>query len=301
MNTTSSNATPSTTPTSDQNFTVIDLENRRSITPEQMHFLISINHSFARSVGARLSSWLESNITITMVTAERVLYGDYLDKKEGSGVYFGEAEFSSSASALVCLGNSIVDAAVHLSLGGQAHIPEVKARESTAIDAAVIDVFLDTIWTDLNQIWSSCGLWAKYKSEIQSTRLPKLFPDLEYLMIFTYEIKIEGIGGQLQIVLSAAIASILLREIDRRDMGRAQSPETRRLLCERLAKSQHTAYLRLPRFNLSVSQLLSLVPGSIVPCNLTESTNAQFAIEGGKVWQAPLSKRGDFLVAQIQE
>jgi flagellar motor switch protein FliM len=284
------------------NFTPVNFENRRSITPEQMHFLVSINHSFARSVGARLSSWLESDIRITMVAAERALYRDHLETCDLKGMYFGEAGFGSGAVALCCVDFGIADAVVHLSLGGRASIPAlVRSREATAIDAAVIDGFLDTVWSDLNQLWASCGLYASYKCEIPASKIAKVFPGLEYLILFTYEIRIEGIEGIFQVALPAGVASILLREIDRRDPGRAPSTETRRLLCERLANSQHTAYLRLPKFRLNVGQLMQLEPGAIVPCGLPESTHAQFSIRGRKVWDAPLARRGEFLVAQIQE
>jgi flagellar motor switch protein FliM len=286
----------------EQNFTPVDFEHRISITSEQMHFLVSINHSFARSISARLSSWLESDIRITMVAAERSLYRDYLESCDLHGTYFGEAEFASSSSALCCLDFGIVDAVVHLSLGGKTSIPTFSgSRESTAIDAAVTDVFLDAIWADLNQVWAPCGLHATYTSEISPGKLTKVFPDLEYLMLFTYEIKIQGVEGIFQIALPAGVAGILLREIDRRDTGRTQSAETLKLLCERLAKSQHTAHLRLPAFRLSVGQLMHLEPGAIVPCRLPASTNAQFAIRGGKIWNVPLAKRGDYLIAQIQE
>lgn len=286
----------------EQNFTPVDFENRRSITPEQLHFLVSINHTFARSISARLSSWLESDIRITMVAAERALYRDHLETCDLNGMYFGEAAFVTGPNSLCCLDYGIVEAIVHLSLGGRTTIPALPGpRESTAIDAAVVDVFLDTLWADINQIWASCSLLASYKAEIHTGKLSKVFPSLEYLMLFTYEIRVEGVEGIFQIALPAGIASILLREIDRRDTGRPPSGETRKLLAARLGNSQHTAYLRLPKFRLSIGQLMQLEQGAIVPSELPESASAQFFIRGGKVWEASLARRGDHLVAQLQK
>jgi flagellar motor switch protein FliM len=195
-----------------------------------------------------------------------------------------------------------VDAAIHLSLGGKPDIPEfVKVREATALDAAVIDVFLDAIWAELNRMWASCEMVAKYKTEVPGSRLAKVFPESEELMTFTYGIKIEKIEGKLQIALPSAVAGVLLREMERKDVGRAASPEARQMLCERLATTQHVAYLRLPQFRMSMAQLLNLEPGSIVSSGLPESTMAQFSIRGGPVWNSPLARRGVRLVAQIGE
>jgi len=285
---------------SEQKFTAVNFQNRKSLTAEQMHLLVAANQVFGRSTSARLTSWLNVGIRIVMVAAERVLYRDHLEVSDINGMYSGEARFSSSATALVCLDLSFVSAIVHLVLGGPPNIPDSpESRELTAIDATIMNVFLGTLWTELNQIWSSCGLQAEYKSEVQFANLGKMFAQTEYLLVFTYEMKVGKVEGVLQVALPTAVADTLLRELDRRDTGHTQSSETRRILQSRLANAKHKTYLRSPNFNVSVAQILDLTQGSLLNCGIPQSTTAQFGIQGGKVWTARPAMRDGRIVAQI--
>jgi flagellar motor switch protein FliM len=288
--------------TTEQKFAAVNFQNRRSLTAEQMHLLVAANQVFGRSASAKLSSWLNVEVRIAMITAERMLSRDHLEVIDMKAMYFGEARFTSPAPALVCIDISFVNSIINLLLGGPANVGEaVSTREVTAIDGTVMGVFLSTLWAELNQIWSPYGLQADFKSEIHFANVGKVFSQTDYLLVLTYEMKINHMEGVLQIALSTTVADTLLRELNRRDMGSIKSVENKKILEDRVAKGRHRAYLRSEPFRLSVGEVANLVPGSLLSCGISQSTLGQFGIAGGKVWGAIPSNRNGRIVAQLEE
>ncbi len=287
---------------SEQKIAPVDFQKRKSLTVDQMQLLIAENIVFARSSSDRLSAWLNTNVSIQMMAAERVLFSEHLATSDVKGTYYGEARFSSSQPILFSLDNSFIGAVVHLVLGGASTIPEpLGDRPLTYIDSALMEVLLTTVCAELNQIWTSCDLIATYKSEVISANIGKIFAQEEYLLVFTYEMKIGTVEGVVQVALSTTIADTLLRQLDRNDTSRTQPPETRAEIYNRLETTRHKAHLRSPSFRIRVADLIEMAPGTLLPCGISHQAPASFGVQGGRVWKAKAGTREGRIVAQIFE
>jgi flagellar motor switch protein FliM len=285
---------------SEQKFAAVNFQNRRSLTSEQMHLLVAANQVFGRSASARLSSWLNVEVRIAMIAAERMLSRDHLEVIDMKAMYFGEARFTTSAPALVCVDMGFIDSIINLLLGGPANSGEpTSTREVTAIDGTVMAVFLSTLWSELNQIWYSYGLQADFKCEIHFANVGKVFSQTDYLLVLTYEMKINNLEGVLQIALSTTVADTLLRELSSRDIGSTKSVETRNILQDRLANAKYRAYLRSESFQVSIGDIANLVPGTLLNCGVAQTALGGFGIAGGKIWKAVPANRNGRIVAQI--
>jgi flagellar motor switch protein FliM len=279
----------------------VDFADRKPLTSEQMKMLVSLNQPFTRSASDALSGWLAANVSISMIAVERTLYQDHLRTMLDEDLYMVEGRFEGSgAAALLSMYQELVGAVVHLGLGGRADAPIPSTqRELSPIDDAIMQILLTTLWSELNKIWRSCGLKAIYEKRILKANAPKVFPQSEYLLSFTYEVHMGTAEGILQLSLSTTVADILLRELGRQDRHRIQPPETHRLLRQRFAQTRHTASLTLPPFRIMASDLLELQPGFVLHSGIARPTPARFCVPGGPVWNATPATRGSRLVAEI--
>jgi flagellar motor switch protein FliM len=266
----------------------VDLSDRKSVTAEQMLMLVSLNQAFSRTLSIKLSAWLGATISIAMVAAERCLYESLLDTIEIERSYFGQSRFRSpDCRALFVMDLALTEPVVNLGLGGLAEIAGTGGpREVTQIDIAVVNTLLATICTEMNQMWAGCKLSSEFESEVPPANAARFFPRTENVLSFTYEMKIGTIEGVFQVAFATAVSDVILREIERQDRQRVQSPDTRELLERRLGQVRLPTTLRLPSFRLRASELMRLEPGLVFKSSLARTTPFQFSVTGGPAWEA---------------
>jgi flagellar motor switch protein FliM len=266
----------------------VDFADRKSITAEQMMMLVSLNQAFCRALSIKLSAWLGASIKIAMVAAERCLYQSLLDTIDVEGSYFGQSRFRSpDCRALFAMDLTLTEPVVNLGLGGLAEIAGTGGkREVTQIDIAVVNTLLATISSEMNHMWVACKLHADFESEVPPANSARFFPRSENVLSFIYEMQIGSVQGTFQVAFATAVSDVILREIERQDSERVQSPAIREMLERRLSEVVQPATLRLPSFNILASELLHLKPGLVLKSSLARTTPFCFAVEGGPAWEA---------------
>ncbi len=285
---------------SGQAFLPVNFQTRKSLTPYQMQLLAVENQIFCRSISARLSSWLSADAKVSLLAAERMLFSDYLELNDINSMYLGEARLLSTQPALMSFAFSFVGAVINLVLGGPSkNVMDEGPRDLTAVDTAVMDILLKTMWSELNQSWSTLSFNPTNMSSLHPANVGKAFAHSEYLLIFTYEMKVENVEGILQLALSTTVADTLLRELDHQEPSHEQSPEVKAILQHRIGATSHKVHLRSPVFQLRVADILALTTGTVLPCGLAPSSLARLGVEGGKIMVAIPSQRGGRVVAQL--
>jgi flagellar motor switch protein FliM len=266
----------------------VNFADRKSITAEQMLMLVSMNQAFSRTLSIKLSAWLGASIKVSMVAAERCLYQDLLETIDVEASYFAQCRFRSpDCRALFVMDMALTEPVVNLGLGGLAEIPgDGVQREVTLIDTAVVNIMLTTISSEMNHMWIACGLHADFESEVPQANSARFFSRGENVLSFIYEMTIGKVQGTFQIAFATAASDVILREIERQDSRRVQSPATRQMLEQRLAEVMQPATLRLPAFRLRAAELMRLEPGSVLKSTLARSSPFRFAVEGGPSWEA---------------
>lgn len=285
----------------DQRAIPVNFAERRSLTAEQMKTLINLNLPFTSILSAHLSSWLDSKIKLSMVAAERILYRDQLDMFAPEGMYLSEGRFEDlGVSALLQIDVQCVDAIVHLGLGGRDQLAANGAsRELTRVDVAIMEIFLKSVWKELNHVWSACGLQASFERRVLPGDVLKVFHYSEYLLSFTYSITIGAIEGFLQLSLSTTVTDILLREIDRQEVRRPQSPEIKKLLQQRLSQIPQRGFLRLPPFSIEIATIRELKPGTLLTTGIPSTEPARLSFSGGPELRATAMQRSGRVVAEV--
>jgi flagellar motor switch protein FliM len=151
----------------------------------------------------------------------------------------------------------------------------------------------------LNQIWAPTGLHGSFDRRVLPADVLKVYPQTEYLLRFTYGVAIDRVEGMLVLSLSTAIADTLLREIDRHDARRTQSPEVKAVLRERLGQLPRRATLRLPSFALRLAEVKALRPGTLLHTGIPARAHAEFSTPGGPVWLATPMKQDGRVAARL--
>ncbi len=279
----------------------VNFAERRALTSEQMKALVSLNQMFARSLSANLSGSLQAEVFVSLVTAERVLFRDQLATYDPDGMFLIEGMFKHfSAAGLLQMDLPCVNALVHLGLGGSYQLPTSEPlRELTEIDTEIVGLFLSTVWRELGAIWGESGLEIASERRVPPTDAVKVFSYSEYLLSFTYSLNISGVQGSLILSLPTAIADLLLRQIESKSSPRAQSPEVRVFMEQRLGQIAQRGELTLPAFRMSIAELTELKVGSIVLTGITSTARSHFSVAGGPVWEASVMQNNGKIMAHI--
>ncbi len=280
----------------------LDYSARRSLTPDQMDTLTDLNKPIMQTLSFQLSAWLDANISLSMVSVERVLYQTFLSAQDLNALYLTRGVFASlRAPALLCIDLTCVDAVAHYGLGGSLEYTRIDAtRAATPSDMALLDSLLTKVWVEVNQIWAACEIHGEFEERVLPTSTGKVFTASDNLLVFTYVLTIAEVEASLQLCLPSTIADRLLKEIHRQDTRHNQPPEVRELVLQRLRQMRHKATLRLPSFPMRFSELTALRPGDVLNTGIASSTLAEFSVHGGTVWQSRPSKfEGGHLAAQI--
>jgi flagellar motor switch protein FliM len=279
----------------------VNFAERRLLTAEQMKALISLSQPFASSMSTQLSSKLNADVKLTMISAERVLCRDQIKSSDPEVMYLSEGIFDLTGTpALLQIDLACVNPLVHLSLGGSVKFPEMTTRELTTIDNEIMESIMQSIWLRLNDLWSPFSMRAKHRRRILPADILQVFPPSEYLLSFTYGISVGSVEGFVILSLSTSVADAFLKSMERTESKRMQSPEIRRGLEDCVGKTLQVGSLQSAPFKMRVLDLTRLEPGDLLLTGVPAGKHLEICIGNGPVWQASAVAKDGRICAQLE-
>jgi len=273
------------------------------ISNEQMRAISLLNDIFARNLTHNLGAWLRSSLHVNLVSAEQMPFNEYMLRiPELSYVCSVRLEPLRAISVLQ-MDLAPAPAMIDLLLGGEGGPGEL--RELTDIEESILSSVAEAICRELSAAWQQVGLSFHFEQRQMQTQIARLMPVSEKTLCLSFELRMPGAGGLLNLAFPAVVSNTILhRLVGDWTRQRRHAPEIRQRILDCAGKAIVGAALQLPPGRIGAREIEALQPGSILRLKLSAREAAEFRVAGVPIFAAsPVScgdRRGAHLAASLQ-
>ncbi len=274
-----------------------------SISSGQMHGLTALVQLFARGVSFRLGAWLGTSVTLSLVSAERILFSEFLGKIIPDASYIASWKMEPvNAACLAYMDMAFVDPIIDLLLGGKgSNSVSLQPGEITDIEASILDSVMEEMCAEFSNSWKSSGIEVHHQKRLLSSYDGQAMPVRDNALCLSFEMQIGTVQKSLQVLFSGLAADTLLRAIAEENAKRAPSAAMRQKLAARAMHFRYGASLQLPIVSVSALALNNLQLGSILPLRVSTGTPAVFMVAGTPMFYARPIAAGPHRAAYLDQ
>ncbi len=273
------------------------------ISNEQMKAISLLNDIFARNLTHNLGAWLRTSLHVNLVSAEQMPFSEFtLRIPELSYVCSVRLEPLRAVSVLqleLAPAPSIID----LLLGGEGQAGQL--RELTDIEESILSSVVEVVCRELSAAWQPVGLNFHFEKRQMHTQIARLMPVSEKTLCLSFEIRMPGASGLMNLAFPAVVSNTVLRRlVGDWTRQRRHAQETRERIRQRAGKARIGTALQLPPTRVAASEIESLEAGKVLRLSLKATRPAELRVAGVSLFQAsPVSHgehRGAHLITQLQ-
>jgi flagellar motor switch protein FliM len=173
-------------------------------------------------------------------------------------------------TALVVIEPKLVFATVDNFFGGTGRHAKIEGREFTATEQRVIHMMLRNVFADLHVAWSHVApIEVEFVQHEINPHFANIVSPSEIVVITSFHIEVDGGGGNLHITMPYSMIEPLREILDAGVASDRVEKDERWMIClrEEIEDAEVQLTTRLGRCNISLSTLLNLKAGDIVPCD----------------------------------
>jgi flagellar motor switch protein FliM len=259
------------------------------ISNEQMRAISLLNDIFARNLTHNLGAWLRSSFEVDLVSAEQMPFNEYMRRIPELAYVCSVRLEPLRALSILQLDLRQAPAIIDLLLGGTGAPGEL--RELTDIEESILASVAEVICRELSAAWQQVGLSFHFEQRQMQTQIARLMPVSEKTLCLSFEIKMPGTSGLLNLAFPAVVSNTILRRlVGDWTRQRRHAPETRKRIFERAGKAVVGGTLQLPPTRVAAREIEALRAGSILRLNLSAKQSAEFRVAGVALFAAsPIS------------
>jgi flagellar motor switch protein FliM len=253
-----------------------------SISSAQMQGLKALVQLFARGIGFRFGAWLGAAVKMSLVSVERIVFGDFLGSIVPDENYVAAWNMEPvNAPCFVCMDISLIDPMIDLLLGGTGSTSlRHQPGDITDIEAAILDSVMHEMCSEFTNAWKAAGIEVRHQQRLLSSSHSQAMPARDNPICLSFELQVNSFQGSLQLLLSGLASDTLLRAIKAEQARRAPSPALKQKLRDKALTFRYGASLQLPIAGVSAQAIHCLQPGSILPLNVSTQVPAVFMVAG---------------------
>lgn len=285
-----------------RNIEACDLRNTTTLSTSQVSGVSALHQSFARRLGNSLGAYLRVGFEMDLVSAEQMTYSEFLSRLPELTYLSCVRMLPIDARAAIHADLSLVFPIVDLVLGGPGTDP-IEPRELTEIEEQIFETVVTLIARDLQTTWSPVlSLEIQFEQRLPSAQIQSLMLPMEKVLCLSFEIRLPGARGSLNMVFPAVVANALLRKMAAQwtYSERTPSRDTRRKMRERLLDSQFEVELLLPPTPISVRELLAIEPGYVLTLPHLAQAPVHLHVEGKPMFFAFPVRHGTRRGARVE-
>ena len=277
------------------------------LSNEDARLLTAAQELFARNLGAALETSLGTEVTVKLEIFEQLSTKDHLANVSDMSYV---VPFSNN-SMIVEFDNALILEIVELLMGGTGEAASA-VRELSEIEEAIMQDLIQVIAHHAESAWRIPGIALVSGSPVKVSTIERCFGVNEKVAVLKFAMQVANAVGSFTLVLSNECLKILMSQI------RSNQPQKQKRvwefktvpLRERILDCEMEVTAELPRLRVSVRDLITLQPGSVlklrapirVPAVLTSSgrelfeavpvrNSSQRAAQLGRRAQSPEGKR----------
>lgn len=266
---------------------------------EQMRAISLLNDIFARNLTHNLGVWLRSSFEVNLVSAEQMPFSEYLHRVPELAYVCSVRLEPLRALSILQMGLEPAPAIIDLLLGGVGAPGEV--RELTDIEESILASVAEVICRELSAAWQQVGLSFHFEQRQMQTQIARLMPVSEKTLCLSFEIRMPGTSGLLNLAFPAVVSNTILhRLVGDWTRQRRHAPETRQRIFERAGKSMVGASLQLPSARIPAREVEAMRAGSILRLRLSANRMAELRVAGVPLFTASPVGSGDHRGAHLR-
>jgi flagellar motor switch protein FliM len=273
-----------------------DFANQVRIVRGRMPTLEMINERFARLFRTSLFNLLRRTPEISVSPVELMKFSEYVHTLHVPTSLNIVRMQPLRGVALVVLDPKLVFAAVDNFFGGNGRFAKIEGRDFTATETRVIHMLLKNLFADLKEAWSNVArIDLEYVNSEINPHFANIVSPTEIVVITSFNVELEGGGGQVHITMPYAMIEPLRELLDAGVASDRVEHDERwmQALKEELEDAEVEVRAILGRGRITLGELLDLKPGDIVPCDF--NGRATIVVEDVPVF------RGQFGVSHGQQ
>ncbi len=258
------------------------------ITAQQVGSVSLLHDTFARSLSQRLGAFLRVSFEAALVSAEQLTYNEFLQRLS-EVPYLATINLQpADATAVMDFDLNLAFPIIDLLLGGDG-LPVPVTRDATEIEEDILESVMKIVCQELEAVWEPLvGLHFVFDGRQPQAQVPRLIPPAEKVLSLSFEIKIPGTHGSLNLAFPASVSSSLLRKISEQWLTR-----------KRRSSSDETAHRRQVldgcRFAIEMTlgktavrgrDLLGLEPGQVLVLQHRVNEPVQISVAGKRLFTA---------------
>jgi flagellar motor switch protein FliM len=247
-----------------------DFNNQMRIVRGRMPTLEMINERFARIFRVSLYNMLRRTPEISVQPIQVKKFSEYVHTLHVPTSLNLVKMNPLRGTALVVLEPKLVFATVDNFFGGTGRHAKIEGREFTATEQRVIHMVLRNVFANLHEAWSHVApLEVEFVQSEINPHFANIVSPSEIVVVTSFHIELDGGGGNLHITMPYAMIEPLREVLDAGVASDRVDNDERWAICmrEEIEEAEVQLTTRLGSCNISLSTLLNLKPGDIVPCD----------------------------------
>lgn len=290
---------------------VVPVQKRHTIHPcnfryagrlsnENARTLTALHERLAVNVASALEVYLGASLRMKMLTLEQLAVQEYIGTLVPSCYLLPCPLNVMDSNFLMEIDIPLIFPIIDLLLGGIGTISE-ELRELTEIDEEIMQSVSTMIVQQIERSWRPLNLSLTPGHCIRPTAVTQVFPANEKLVLFTFEMEIAEISGQVKILLPTSFVGFLLRHLNaaqskkRLNLRHFPNPTLR----ERILDGEFRTSLDMTLMRVKVKDLIDLRPGAVLRMKAPVKNPAHLTVEDVNIFEASPARSGLLKAAQL--
>ena len=265
------------------------------VSKDQMRSLESLHESFARNLGASLSSFLRTIVEVRVATTEQLTYSEFIHSLPNPTNF--NLLTCEPLEGQMCLEISplIIYPIIDRLLGGSSNEMFIPQRPLTLIELRLIAKITDRALSELTEVWSSLVAVKFSLSETESNpHLVQIVAPNEVVVVIGLELRMGPRAGTMSLCIPFNVIEPVMSKLATQGWLAYRRSHAIEDQSEKIIKRLDSAKIELraclAESAISVKELLALQPGDIIQTTKPANEEVLVRIEGKNKFAARVGK-----------
>ena len=281
-----------------------DFKRPERVSKDQMRSLESLHESFARNLGASLSSFLRTIVEVRVATIEQLTYSEFIHSLPNPTNF--NLLTCEPLEGQMCLEISplIVYPIIDRLLGGSNNELFIPQRPLTMIELRLIRKITDRALDQLTEEWSSLVKVEFALSDVESNpHLVQIVAPNEVVVVIGFELRMGSRAGTMSLCLPFNVIEPVMSKLASQGWLAYQRRHTAEDKTEVIARSINPARLELRAYlaetTMTVRELLLLQVGDVIQTAKPAKRELLIRVEGKDKFAARVGRHKENRAVKI--
>ncbi|HEY3241841.1 MAG TPA: flagellar motor switch protein FliM [Phycisphaerae bacterium] len=281
-----------------------DFKRPERVSKDQIRALEGIHEAFGRNFGASLSGFLRTIIEVRVATIEQLTYGEFIHSLPNPTNF--NLISAEPLEGQICLEISplIIYPVIDRLLGGTNAEIFIPQRPLTLIELRLVKRITDRALQCLTEVWSGLAELDFQLQEVESNpHLVQIVAPNEVVVVIGFEIKMGARVGTMSLCLPFNVIEPVMSKLATQGWlahrRRANVEDREADITANLGRAEIELQAFLAETTITVSDLLSLQPGDIIPTDKPANAELILQAEGRNKFAGRLGRHKEFRALKI--